>query len=169
MALQIGLAVAVFTGVILFLSVVILLARSRLVETGIVQMVVNDDREFEVRAGAKLLEALSSVGLYLPSGCGGKGTCGQCRVSVLEGGGPLLPTETSIIARHEAAEHVRLGCQVTVREDIRVRIPDEVFGVRKWECRVRSTRGLSTFIKEITLELQEDEELPFRAGGYVQV
>jgi Na+-transporting NADH:ubiquinone oxidoreductase subunit F len=169
MALQIGLAVAVFTGVIVSLSVLILLARARLVETGSVQMLVNDDRNFEVHAGAKLLEALSSVGLYLPSGCGGKGTCGQCRVTVLEGGGPLLPTETSLIGRHEAIQHVRLGCQVTVRENLRVRIPDEVFGVRKWACSVRSTRGLSTFIKEITLALPDGEEVPFRAGGYIQV
>jgi Na+-transporting NADH:ubiquinone oxidoreductase subunit F len=166
---QIVLAVAVFTGIVVSLSAVILLARSRLVETGVVQMIVNDDRDFQVPAGTKLLTALSNVGLYLPSGCGGKGTCGQCRVTVLHGGGPLLPTEASLIGRHEAAQHVRLGCQVTVREDVRVRIPDEVFGVRKWECTVSSTRSLSTFIKEIGLELPPGEEVPFRAGGYVQV
>jgi Na+-transporting NADH:ubiquinone oxidoreductase subunit F len=166
---QIVLAVAVFTGIVVSLSAVILLARTRLVETGVVQMIVNDDRDFQVPAGTKLLTALSNVGLYLPSGCGGKGTCGQCRVTVLHGGGPLLPTEASLIGRHEAAQHVRLGCQVTVREDVRVRIPDEVFGVRKWECTVRSTRSLSTFIKEIGLELPPGEEIPFRAGGYVQV
>jgi Na+-transporting NADH:ubiquinone oxidoreductase subunit F len=167
--LQIGLAVAVFTGIVVLLSAVILLARSRLVETGVVEMIVNDDRNFQVPAGAKLLTALSNVGLYLPGGCGGKGTCGQCRVKVLQGGGPMLPTESGLIGRQEAAEHVRLGCQVTVRENIRVRIPDEVFGVRKWECTVRSTRGLSTFIKEIVLELPRGEHVPFRAGGYVQI
>ncbi|MBW1761703.1 MAG: NADH:ubiquinone reductase (Na(+)-transporting) subunit F [Deltaproteobacteria bacterium] len=167
--MQIILAVTVFTGIIVLLSAFILLARSRLVETGTVHMVVNDDKDFEVQAGAKLLTALASVGLYLPAGCGGKGTCGQCRVKVLEGGGPLLPTEESLIGRHEAAQHVRLGCQVTVRENVRVRIPDEVFGVRKWECTVRSTGGLSTFIKEIVLELPTGEHVPFRAGGYVQV
>ena len=169
MGLQIILAVAVFTGIIVLLSGLILLARSRLVETGVVHMVVNDDKDFQVQAGAKLLTALASVGLYLPAGCGGKGTCGQCRVKVLEGGGPLLPTEESLIGRHEAAQHVRLGCQVAVRENVRVRIPDEVFGVRKWECTVRSTRGLSTFIKEIVLELPAGEHVPFRAGGYVQI
>ena len=169
MLFQIVLAVAVFTGIVVSLSGVILLARSRLVETGAVQMIVNDDRDFQVPAGTKLLTALSNVGLYLPSGCGGKGTCGQCRVTVLHGGGPLLPTEESLIGRHEAAQHVRLGCQVTVREDVRVRIPDEVFGVRKWECTVGSTRTLSTFIKEIGLELPPGEEVPFRAGGYIQV
>jgi len=166
---QIVLAVAVFTGIVVLLSAVILLARSKLVETGAVEMIVNDDREFQVPAGAKLLTALSSVGLYLPGGCGGKGTCGQCRVKVLAGGGPMLPTESALIGRKEAADHVRLGCQVTVREDVRVRIPDEVFGVRKWGCKLRSNRNLSTFIKEIDLELPPGEEVPFRAGGYIQV
>ncbi|MFA9470187.1 MAG: NADH:ubiquinone reductase (Na(+)-transporting) subunit F [Deltaproteobacteria bacterium] len=166
---QIVLAVAVFTGIVVLLSAVILLARSKLVETGAVEMIVNDDRDFQVPAGAKLLTALSSVGLYLPGGCGGKGTCGQCRVKVLAGGGPMLPTESALIGRKEAADHVRLGCQVTVREDVRVRIPDEVFGVRKWECKLRSNRNLSTFIKEIDLELPPGEEVPFRAGGYIQV
>jgi Na+-transporting NADH:ubiquinone oxidoreductase subunit F len=163
------LAVAIFTGIVVSLSAVILLARSKLVETGSVGMLVNDDREFQVSAGAKLLTALSSVGLYLPGGCGGKGTCGQCRVKVLKGGGAMLPTESALIGRKEAADHVRLGCQVTVRENIRVRIPEEVFGVRKWECRVRSTHGLSTFIKEIVLELPAGERVPFRAGGYIQI
>ena len=166
---QIVLAVAVFTGIVVLLSAVILLARSKLVETGLVEMVVNDDRDFQVPAGEKLLTALSNVGLYLPGGCGGKGTRGQCRVKVLKGGGAMLPTESALIGRKEAADDVRLGCQVTVRENIRVRIPDEVFGVRKWECAVRSTHGLSTFIKEIVLELPPGEQVPFRAGGYIQV
>ena len=169
MAFQILVAVAVFTGVIMTLSVVILAARSKLVETGSVTMVVNDDREFEVLAGPKLLEALANVGLYLPAGCGGKGTCGQCRVKVLEGGGPLLPTEESLVSPNEAAQRVRLACQVAVREDLRVRIPEEVFGVRQWECTVSKTRGVSTFIKEIVLELPPGEDVPFRAGGYIQV
>lgn len=169
MALQIILAVTVFTGIVVALSSLILVARSRLVETGSVTMLVNGDKEFDVSAGSKLLVALAGSGLYLPAGCGGKGTCGQCRVKVLEGGGPLLPTEESMVSRNEASEHVRLACQVAVREDIRVQIPEEVFGVRKWECKVRSTDGLSTFIKEICLELPIGEEVPFRAGGYIQV
>ncbi|MGB8222774.1 MAG: 2Fe-2S iron-sulfur cluster-binding protein, partial [Polyangiales bacterium] len=122
MVLQIVLAVGVFTGIVVSLSALILLARSRLVETGFLKMVVNDDREFEVPAGVKLLGALSKVGLYLPGGCGGKGTCGQCRVKVLEGGGPMLPTESALIGPKEEAVHVRLGCQVTLRENVRVRI-----------------------------------------------
>ena len=169
MALQIILAVAVFTGIVVSLSSLILVARSKLVETGSVSMLVNGDKEFDVSAGSKLLVALAGSGLYLPAGCGGKGTCGQCRVKVLEGGGPLLPTEESMVSRNEASQHVRLACQVAVREDIRVEIPEEVFGVRKWECKVRSTDGLSTFIKEICLELPTGEEVPFRAGGYIQV
>lgn len=166
---QIVLAVAVFTGIIVLLSALILVARWRLVESGVVEMLVNEDREFQVPAGVKLLGALSGVGLYLPGGCGGKGTCGQCRVRVLKGGGDILPIEAALIGRREAGDQVRLGCQVTVRENIRVRIPEEVFGVRQWECTVRSTRGLSTFIKEIVLELPRGEQVPFRAGGYVQV
>ncbi len=169
MALQIVLAVSVFTGIVVSLSALILAARSKLVETGSVHMLVNGDKDFEVAAGAKLLVALAKTGLYLPAGCGGKGTCGQCRVKVLYGGGPLLPTEESMVSRNEASQHVRLACQVSVREDIRVEIPEEVFGVRKWECEVRSIHGLSTFIKEICLELPAGEDVPFRAGGYIQI
>jgi len=167
--LEIVLAVSVFTGFVVALSALILLARSRLVESGAVELIVNDDHIFQIAAGGKLLTALADVGLYLPAACGSKGTCGQCRLKVIAGGGPLLPTETGLISRREAADDVRLGCQVTVRENLRVRIPDEVFGVRRWECTVRSTRGVSTYIKEIVLELPPDEEVPFKAGGYVQV
>jgi Na+-transporting NADH:ubiquinone oxidoreductase subunit F len=166
---EIALAVAVFTAIVVSLSALILLARSKLVGEGAVELVVNDDNVFEVATGRKLITALADVGLFLPAACGGKGTCGQCRVRVLEGGGPLLPTESGLISRREAADHVRLGCQVTVRENLRVRVPDELFGVRQWECTVRSTRGVSTYIKEIVLELPPGEEVPFKAGGYVQV
>ena len=169
MASQIFLAVAVFTGIIVSLSAVILIARSKLVQTGDVMLMVNGEREFQVSAGSKLIGALGNVGLHLPAGCGGKGTCGQCRVKVTEGGGPLLPTEESLIGPNEASRHVRLACQVAVREDLRVQIPEEVFGVRRWECTVGSTKGVSTFIKEIVLELPPGEEVPFRAGGYIQV
>jgi Na+-transporting NADH:ubiquinone oxidoreductase subunit F len=166
---EIFLAVGVFTIIVMSLAALILLARSQLVETGPVRLVVNDDHDFEIPAGLKLLNALASVGVFLPSGCGGKGTCGQCRVSVLEGGGPMLPTEESLIGPHEAAQHVRLACQVTLRENMRIRIPDQLFGVRKLQCQVRSTRSLSTFIKEIVLALPPGEDMDFRAGGYIQV
>lgn len=167
--IEIVLAIGVFTVIVVSLSALILLARSQLVDTGPVHLLVNDDRDFEVSAGEKLLSALGGVGLFLPSGCGGKGTCGQCRVTVLGGGGPLLPTEESLIGPHEAAQQVRLACQVTLRENTRIRIPDQLFGVRKLQCDVRSTRSLSTFIKEIVLELPAEETMDFRAGGYIQV
>jgi Na+-transporting NADH:ubiquinone oxidoreductase subunit F len=169
MTTQILLAVVVFTGIIVSLSAIILAARSKLVQTGEVTLVVNAERDFEISAGSKLLEALAGVGLHLPAGCGGKGTCGQCRVKVIEGGGPLLPTEESLIGPNEASRRVRLACQVAVRDDLRVQIPEEVFGVRRWECTVGSTKGVSTFIKEIVLELPPGEDVPFRAGGYIQV
>ncbi|MEM7433602.1 MAG: NADH:ubiquinone reductase (Na(+)-transporting) subunit F [Myxococcota bacterium] len=162
-------AVVVFTVIVVTLSGLILLARSRLTESGTVVLVVNEDRRYEVATGRKLLSTLAEVGLYLPAACGGKGTCGQCRVAVLEGGGPLLPTEAGLVSPREANNHVRLGCQVSVREDLRVRVPDELFGVRSWECTVRSTRGVSTYIKELVFELPTGEEMPFKAGGYVQV
>lgn len=163
------LGVAFFTGIIMMLSAIILFARSKLVTTGNVALVVNEDRRLRVPVGGRLLAALGEVGLYMPAGCGGKGTCGQCRLQVFDGGGPLLPTEVAFISRREADAHVRLACQVSVREDLRVQIPDEVFGVRQWECVVRSNRNVATYIKELVLELPRDEQIPFSAGGYIQI
>lgn len=167
--LQIAVGVVLFTLFVLALSALLLFARSKLVPTGTVDVIVNEKRSLSVPAGQKLIAALSGAGLYMPAGCGGKGTCGQCRLKVFEGGGPLLPTEAALIQRREAAQHVRLACQVSVREPLRIQIPDEVFGVRQWECKVRSTRNVATFIKELVLELPPGESVPFRAGGYVQV
>ncbi len=161
--------VAFFTGIVLMLSMIILVARARLVPVGNVDIVVNDERHVRVPVGGKLITSLAGVGLYMPAGCGGKGTCGQCRLQVLEGGGPLLPTEVALISRREAAAQVRLACQVSVRGDLQVRIPDEVFGVRQWECVVRSNRNVATYIKELVLVLPHEEEIPFRAGGYIQI
>ncbi len=166
---EIVLGVAFFTGIVLALSLVILLVRSKLVATGSVEVIVNDERTLEVPVGGKLLGALSAAGLYMPSGCGGKGTCGQCRLRVFSGGGEILPTESALIRRREAAEHVRLACQVAVRDDMNIRIPEDVFGVRKWRCKVRSNRNVATFIKELVLELPEGEDIDFRAGGYAQI
>lgn len=162
-------AVVVFTGIVVTLAALVLIARARLVPSGTVTLVVNGDRRYEVPTGGRLLGALADVGLLLPAACGGKGTCGQCRITVTEGGGPLLPTEAGLISLREAAEHVRLGCQVGVREDLRVRVPEELFGVRRWECTVRSTQGVSTYIKEIVLDLPTGDAMAFKAGGYVQV
>ncbi len=166
---EIVLGVAFFTGIVLALSVIILLVRTKLVPSGNAEIVVNDERTLKVAVGGKLLGALSAAGLYLPSGCGGKGTCGQCRVRVFSGGGELLPTETSLVRRREAREHVRLACQVAVHEDMNIQIPEEVFGVRKLRCKVRSNRNVATFIKETVLELPQGEDLDFRAGGYAQL
>ncbi|MDH3588603.1 MAG: NADH:ubiquinone reductase (Na(+)-transporting) subunit F [Gammaproteobacteria bacterium] len=166
---EIVLGVALFSGIVVALSVLILLARSRLVPSGKVEILINDERNIDVAVGDKLLGTLSAAGLYLPSGCGGKGTCGQCRVQVGMGGGGILPTETALLSNREIAADYRLACQVTVRENLKVRVPDDVFGVRKWDCRVRSNRNVATYIKELVLELPDGEEMDFRAGGYIQI
>jgi Na+-transporting NADH:ubiquinone oxidoreductase subunit F len=167
--LEIGLGVAFFTAIVVFLSALILLARGWLVPSGDIQLTINDERKVNVPVGAKLLAALSGVGLYLPSGCGGKGTCGQCRCQVLAGGGDLLPTEAALLSHREAGQQVRLACQVAVREDMTVRVPDEVFGVRKWSCKVRSNHNVATYIKELVVELPPGDPVDFKAGGYVQI
>lgn len=163
------LGVGVFTLIILILSAIILLARSRLVATGDLPVTVNGEREIVAHPGDKLLTVLTRSGLFLASACGGKGTCGQCRVKALEGGGAMLPTEASIISKREAAEHMRLACQLAVKQPMQVEVPSEVFGVKRWECTVRSNHNVATFIKELVLELPEGEKLEFRAGGYIQI
>ncbi|NNF17178.1 MAG: NADH:ubiquinone reductase (Na(+)-transporting) subunit F [Gammaproteobacteria bacterium] len=168
-AVQILVSVGFFAGFVLLLSILILLARARLMPDGNADVVVNEKRRLDVHIGEKLLQSLSQSGLYLPSGCGGKGTCGQCRVQVVSGGGGVLPTETALLSYRELTENTRLACQVTVRENMEVRIPDDVFGVRKWQCRVRSNRNVATYIKELVLELPEHQDMDFRAGGYIQV
>jgi Na+-transporting NADH:ubiquinone oxidoreductase subunit F len=166
---QILLGVGVFTGVVLALVAVILIARSKLVASGTVPILVNGERTVESHVGVKLLAALGDAGLFVPSACGGGGTCGQCRVKVLEGGGAILPTEQTHINKREAREFVRLSCQVVVKQPMQVEVPREVFGVRRFECVVRSNRNVATFIKELVLELPPGEKLEFRAGGYVQI
>jgi Na+-transporting NADH:ubiquinone oxidoreductase subunit F len=165
------LGVAMFSAVILALIGLLLLAKSKLTPSGKVKISVNDDEEksFDTEAGSSLLDTLGDRGVYIPSACGGKGSCGVCTVKVHEGGGEMLPTELSHISRGEARDNLRLSCQVKVREDMRVEIPPEVFDVRKWRCKVRSNRSVATFIKELLLELPPGEDLPFRAGGYVQI
>jgi Na+-transporting NADH:ubiquinone oxidoreductase subunit F len=160
-----------FTVVILSLVVILMLAKSRLVATGDVTISVNEDpdKSLDVQAGSTLLNALGQEEIFIPSACGGKGSCGVCKVKVKEGGGAMLPTETSHISRGEAREGVRLSCQVKVKDDIGIEIPAEIFDIRKWECTVKSNRNVATFIKELSLELPEGEEVPFRAGGYIQI
>ncbi len=163
--------VATFTGVVVALVVVLMFARSRLVQSGDVRILINGDpdKALTTAAGGTLLATLAENQIFIPSACGGQGTCGVCRVKVLEGGGSILPTETGHISRGEAREGCRLSCQVKVKEDMEIEIPDEVFGVRRWKCKVRSNHNVATFIKELVLELPEGESVPFRAGGYIQI
>jgi Na+-transporting NADH:ubiquinone oxidoreductase subunit F len=148
---------------------VVLMVRSRLVATGAVELIVNEDTPKTVAVGTQLLDALVELGFHLPSGCGGKGTCGQCRVVVLEGGGAIMPIEQARITKREAKHGTRLACQVPVRRDMSVRVPDEIFGVQEWQCAVRSNNNVATMIKELVLELPAGEEIKFRAGSYVQI
>jgi len=166
---EIILGVVLFTLIILILVSIILIAKSKLVASGHVDIMVNDEKEIKGAVGEKLLQALAEAHLFVSSACGGGGTCGQCRVKVLEGGGAILPTETSLINKREAADHMRLSCQVTVKNNLRIEVPEDVFGVKQWICTVRSNHNVATFIKELVLELPEGELLDFRAGGYIQI
>ncbi len=168
-ATEIGVGIALFTAIILVLVFIILAARSRLVSSGRVSVIVNDDKELAMPVGIKLMQGLADEGILIASACGGGGTCGQCRVRVLSGGGAILPTETSMINKREAAEHHRLSCQVAVKQDMRIEVPDEVFGVKKYECEVVSNNNVASFIKEFVVKLPEGEEMDFRAGGYIQI
>ncbi len=166
---EIALGVFVFTAIVLSLVGVILGARRKLVAQGEVDIVINEQRTVHAAVGNKLLGALADAELYVSSACGGGGTCGQCRVRILEGGGSLLPTEATHITKREARQGARLACQVTVKQPMKVEVPREVFGVRKWRCKVRSNHNVATFIKEFVLDLPKGETLDFRAGGYIQI
>lgn len=167
--IEIALGVSLFTAIVLGLVGIILFARSRLVATGNVSILVNDEKEIHAPVGSKLLGALAESSLFVSSACGGGGTCGQCKVKVSEGGGSILPTEETHINKREAREGERLSCQVTVKQDMKIEVPEEVFGVKQWECVVRSNDNVATFIKELVLEIPEGEEVPFKAGGYIQI
>jgi Na+-transporting NADH:ubiquinone oxidoreductase subunit F len=160
-----------FTAVILALVLVLMFARARLVPSGDVRIVINDDPDHTLTtaSGGTLLGTLAANRLFIPSACGGKGSCGVCKVTVTEGGGAMLPTETGHISRGEAREGCRLACQVKVKGDMKIEVPAEVFNVQEWKCKVRSNHNVATFIKELILELPEGEEVPFRAGGYIQI
>ena len=168
---EIIIGVAMFTGVILLVVTLLLAARRQLVASGDVTIVINDDpgKSLHVPAGDTLLGTLAAQRIFVPSACGGKGACGVCEVVVREGGGDLLPTETGYISRGQARRGYRLACQVKVKRDMKIEIAPEVFSVRKWQCKVLSNRNVATFIKELKLALPEGEEVPFRAGGYVQI
>lgn len=168
---EIVLGVVMFTAVVLALVAVILAARSKLVSSGDVTININDDpaKSITVPAGGKLLQTLADKGIFIPSACGGGGTCAQCKCQVLEGGGSMLPTEESHFTMREGKEGWRLSCQVAVKQDMELELEEEIFGVQKWECTVESNPNVATFIKELTLRLPEGENVDFRAGGYVQL
>jgi Na+-transporting NADH:ubiquinone oxidoreductase subunit F len=166
---EIFYGVLIFTGIAMLLALMILWVRARLIPQGDVKIRVNGELSLSVPCGGRLLGTLADAGIYVPSACGGGGTCGQCRVKVLEGGGSLLPTEASLISKRAAAEGERLACQVAVSGDLDIEVSEEVFGVKKWECTVRSNDNVATFIKELVLDLPAGETLDFKAGGYIQI
>ena len=166
---EILLGVGMFTAIVLSLVVLILVARSWLVSSGDVTIEINGERKITVPAGGKLLQTLAGQDIFLSSACGGGGSCAQCKCIVESGGGEMLPTEEAHFTRRDASEGWRLSCQTPVKQDMKIRVPEEVFGVRKWECTVESNFNVATFIKELTLRLPEGESVDFRAGGYVQL
>src|SRR5690606_917450 len=169
MNIEITLGVVMFTVIVLALVAVILIARSKLVSSGDVTISINGEKEMTVPAGGKLLQTLSGAGLFLPSACGGGGTCAQCKCIVVSGGGSMLPTEEGHFTKRDAREGWRLSCQTPVKQDMVIEVPEDVFGVKQWECTVESNPNVATFIKELTLRLPEGENVDFRAGGYVQL
>ncbi len=162
-------SVIVFLSTILVLVAVLLLAKKKLTPQGEVKITINDEKEIVTEPGSSLLSTLTEQKIFLPSACGGGGTCGMCRVQVFEGAGDILPTEKGFFTRKEAQDHWRLGCQVKVRGDLKVGVPPEIFGIKKWECEVVSNRSVATFIKEFIVKLPEGEHLNFRSGGYIQI
>ena len=167
--LEVLLGVMMFTLVVLALVGLILIAKAWLVASGNVSITINDQKTVSVPCGGKLLGALADAGVFVSSACGGGGTCAQCRVKVLSGGGDILPTERTHINRREARDGERLSCQVAVKQDMLVEVPAEAFDTKKWQCKVRSNRNVATFIKEFILELPPGEEVAFKAGGYIQI
>jgi Na+-transporting NADH:ubiquinone oxidoreductase subunit F len=163
------IATGIFLGVMLLLVAMLLFAKAKLAPSGPVNITINDDQEITVEGGSTLLSTLANEKIFLPSACGGGGTCAMCRCQVFEGGGSILPTETGYFTRKEQLNHWRLGCQVKVRQDMKIGVPHEIFGIKKWECTVVSNHNVATFIKEFVVRLPEGENLDFRSGGYIQI
>lgn len=161
-------SIIIFLFLILLLVSALLFARDKLTPKGKVNVDIND-RNIQVSPGSNLLTTLSGNGIFLPSACGGGGTCGMCKCQILEGGGSILPTEKGFFTRKEQQNNWRLGCQVKIREDLKVKVPESVMGIKKWECEVVSNRNVATFIKEFVVKLPEGEELNFDPGGYIQI
>ncbi|MGL6124082.1 MAG: NADH:ubiquinone reductase (Na(+)-transporting) subunit F [Shewanella sp.] len=169
--MEMAIGIGMFTLVVCLLVIVILIAKNKLVTSGEVTIGINDDADKSIRvaAGDKLLGALASQSIFIPSACGGGGTCGQCRVKITSGGGDILATEMGHITKKEAKEGCRLACQVSVKTDMQLELDEEIFGVKKWQCQVISNDNKATFIKELLLELPEGEDVRFKAGGYIQI
>ena len=165
----IGMSIAIFLLVMLLLVWLLLFARKKLMPQGKVTITINDEKELETDPGSTLLSTLSTNKIYIPSACGGGGTCGMCHVQVIEGGGSILPTEKGFFTRKEQMNNWRLGCQVKVREDMSINVAPEIFGIKKWECEVVSNHNVASFIKEFVVKLPEGETLDFRSGGYIQI
>jgi Na+-transporting NADH:ubiquinone oxidoreductase subunit F len=163
------LSITVFLGITLMLVGMLLYAKSKLTAAGTVKLNINGEQVLDVSPGSTLLSTLSQEKLFLPSACGGGGTCGLCKCQVVSGGGSILPTEIGFFTRRQVHENWRLGCQVKVREDMNINVPEEVLGVKKWECEVLSNRNVATFIKEFIVKLPPGETLHFKSGGYVQI
>jgi Na+-transporting NADH:ubiquinone oxidoreductase subunit F len=173
--LQVGIGTVILTSVVVFLLVILLLvlvllfARKKLTPQGDVTITINEEKELVTNPGSTLLSTLSTEKIFVPSACGGGGTCGMCKVQVHEGAGSILPTETGFFSRKEQMNNWRLGCQVKVKEDMKIEVPPEIFGIKKWECEVISNKSVATFIKEFVVRLPEGETLDFKSGGYIQI
>ncbi|MCK5846752.1 MAG: 2Fe-2S iron-sulfur cluster binding domain-containing protein, partial [Bacteroidales bacterium] len=163
------ISVAAFLGVMLLLVSILLYAKKKLTPQGKVTLTINGERKIETDPDGTLLTKMTEEKIFLPSACGGGGTCGMCKVQVHEGAGDILPTETGFFTRKEAANDWRLGCQVKVRDNMEIEVPAEIFGIKKWECEVVSNDSVATFIKEFVVRLPEGENMDFRSGGYIQI
>ncbi len=162
-------AIGVFLAIILLLVVILLVAKRYLVASGDVKVTINGDKEYNIPAGGTLLASLNNAGVHLPSACGGKGSCGQCKCQVLEGGGEILPTETVHFSRKQQKDHWRLGCQVKVKNDLSLKMDESILGVKEWECEVISNKNVATFIKEFKVALPKGEHMDFEPGSYAQI
>ena len=171
MGLTVLYATIAFVLIMGILATMLVYAKTKLVPAGEVKVIINSDAEhpMTVRPGSTLLTTLSEKNIFLPSACGGGGTCSMCKCQVLEGGGEILPTEVGYFTRSEVKNQWRLACQVKVREDMTIKVPEEIFGIRKWECEVMSNRNVATFIKELVVKLPEGEHIEFQSGGYIQI
>ena len=171
MIFEVLVGVLVFTAVIILLVLLLNFVGDLLLPQGEVSLVINDDasKSLKVQTGGTVLSALASQNVYLPSACGGQGTCAQCKCQVVEGGGDILPTEQAYISRKDQKDYWRLGCQVKIRNDMKIKVPDEIFSIRKWDATVKSNNNVATFIKELVIELPKDDPIHFESGGYIQI